>query len=202
MITLERFGNAGRVLSRFMAAPPSATKRKWTRALEIAALSLVLLNGVGYFAVLRPLESHVEVERNRRTWLRLDLVKEQRRVSILQQYVSELPAADAQVGQFVGKHITPRQRAFSTADTLVAKLSQKTGIELTGVSYKPETTNKNPLQWIRIDLEAEGAFNNLMDFLQQLQADDDFALIRSFGLDAKDKGKLSLHLGADLYLTP
>jgi len=203
MITLERYGKAGRVLSRLIAGPVTVSQRKqWTRGFGLAALSLLLVNWVGYFVVLRPLENRVEAVRSRRIWLQLDLAKERKRVSTLQQYVSELPAADAQVGQFVEKHIPPRQRAFSTADTLVAKLSQKSGIDLTGVAYKPETTHKNPLQWIRIDLDAEGGFNNLMDFLQQLQSGDDFALIRSFGLEVKDKGKLSLHLGADLYLTP
>ncbi|HEV2423831.1 MAG TPA: hypothetical protein VGZ29_03280 [Terriglobia bacterium] len=181
----------------------SLTRRRLlSRSLEVAALALVLLDSTAYFAFLRPLKNRLLEERTRRVGVHLSLLRESKRVNTLQRYVSELPAADAEISQFLEKHIPTRTRAFSTADTLVAQVSQKSGIELTGVAYKPEIASKNPLQWLRIDMDAAGRFNNLMDFLQQLQSGDDFLLFRSFGFEVREDGKLSMHVAADLYLTP
>jgi len=175
-----------------------------TRILEGMAATLVLLDIGVYFAVLNPLQHHVEEERTLHWQARATLAPVQNRVARLQKYASELPTADGQIGQFLEKHVPPRQRAYSTADTLIAALAGKSGVQLTAVGYKPESEhrNPNPLRWLRIEVIAEGGFKNLMDFAYGLESADEFLLVRNVGFETGDKGQPSLRLAADLYMTP
>jgi len=181
------------------------TRRKLvTRILEGLAVTLVLLDVAVYFAVLRPLQDHVRDEQSRHRQALATLAPVQKRVEKLQTYASKLPTADGQIGQFLEKHVPPRSRAYSTAYGLVAKLAEKSGVQLTAEGYRLESEHKNPnpLQWLRVEVGAEGGFNNLMDFAYQLESGDEFLLIRNVAFDMGDKGQLSLRLAADLYVTP
>jgi len=181
------------------------TRRKLaTRILEGLAVTLVLLDIAIYFAVLRPLQERVQDEQARQRQARATLAPVQKTVDRLQKYASELPTADGQIGQFLEKHVPKRKSAYSTADSLVAKLAEKSGVQLTAVGYKqePEHKNPNPLRWLRIEVIADGDFRNLMDFAYQLESGDDFLLIRNVAFDIGDKGQPSLRLAADLYVEP
>jgi Tfp pilus assembly protein PilO len=181
------------------------TRRKLvTRILEGVAVTLVLADIAAYFAVLRPLQDRVQEQQIRHRQARVTLAPVQKGVEQLQKYASELPTADDQMAQFLEKHVPPRQRAYSTADGLVAQLAAKSGVQLTAVGYKPEPEHKNPnpLKWLRIEVSAEGGFKNLMDFAYSLESGDDFLLIRNVAFETGDKGQPSLRLAADLYLAP
>jgi Tfp pilus assembly protein PilO len=179
------------------------TRRKLvTRILEGLAVTLVLLDIAAYFAVLRPLQDRVQGEKTRHRQARATLAPAQKRVEQLQKYASKLPTADGQLGTFLEKHMPNRKSQYSTADKLVATLADESGVQLLGVSYKPEPEHKNPLQWLRIEVSAEGGFKSLMDFAYDLESGDDFLLIRNVAFDMGDKGLPSLRLAADLYVTP
>ncbi len=183
----------------------NTTRRKLlTHILEGLAVTLVLLDIAVYFAVLRPLQDRVREEQTRHRQARATLAPVQKRVEKLETYASKLPTADGQIGQFLKKHVPPRIRAYSTAYGLVATLAEKSGVQLTAEGYKlePEHKNPNPLQWLRVEVGADGRFNDLMDFAHRLESGDEFLLIRNVAFDLGDKGQPSLRLAADLYVTP
>jgi Tfp pilus assembly protein PilO len=181
-----------------------ARRKLLTRVLEGLAVTLVFLDIATYFAVLRPLQDRVQEEQTRHRQARATLAPVRNRVERLQKYASELPTADGQIAKFLEKHVPERRSAYSTADSLVAKLAEKSGVQLTAVGYKPESEHKNPnpLRWLRIEVGAEGGFKNLMDFAYGLESGDQFLLIRNVAFDMGDKGQPSLRLAADLYVTP
>jgi len=175
-----------------------------TRALEGLAVTLVVLDIAAYFAILRPLQSRVQDANLRHQQARVNLVPVEKRVNQLEKYAKELPTADGQLAQFLDKHVPGRRQQYSAAEKLVARLSEKTGVQLTGLGYKAESEHKNPnpLRWLRIEVSMEGEFKNLMDFAYQLESGDDFLLIRYVSFDMGDRGQPSLRLAADLYTVP
>jgi len=175
-----------------------------TRLLEALAVTLVLLDIAAYFAVLRPLQDRAQEEKSRHRQARVTLAPAQKRVEQLQKYASKLPTADGQLAQFLDKHVPPRRQQYSTAEKLLATLSEKSGVQLMGLGYKaePEHNNPNPLRWLRIEVSMEGEFTNLMDFAHELESGDYFLLIRNVAFDLSDKGQPSLRLAADLYTMP
>ena len=181
----------------------SATRRKlFVSILEGLTVVLVLLDLVVYFAVLSPLKDRVQSEQKRHIQTRVSLAPEQSRVALLARYASELPTADTQVHEFLEKHVPSRRRGYSTAASLVSKLTEESGVQLTGIGYKLEPEHKNPLEWLRLDVSVEGGFKNILDFAHGLESADDFVVIRSFTLDLGEGSSLNLRLGADLYMTP
>jgi Tfp pilus assembly protein PilO len=180
-----------------------ATRRKLlVSILEVLAVVLVLLDLVVYFGVLSPLKDRVQSEQKRHSESSASLAPEQSRVALLARYASELPTADTQVHEFLKKHVPSRQRGYSTATGLVSKLTEGSGVQLTGIGYKLEPAHKNPLEWLRLDVSVEGGFKSLLDFAHGLESADAFVVIRSFTLDLGEGPGLNLRLGADLYMTP
>jgi len=175
-----------------------------THVLEALAATLVIGDVALYFAVLRPLQDRVREEQEHHRQARVILTPEEKRVERLDQYDKELPTAKDQIGAFLDKHVPPRHQQYSTADKLVADLSEKSGVQLTALGYRAETEHKNPnpLRWLRIEVTAEGEFKNLMDFAHQLECGDDFMLIRYVSFDTGDRGQPNLRLAADLYVAP
>lgn len=172
------------------------------RVVEVAALALLLLDVALYFALVRPLANMVVTEQQRRNLSQRRVQEGRKRVARLEKFQVALPGADDQIKAFLHTYVPPRRRGFSRAARLVRQLTQLSGLQLSGVSYRLDSTRSDPLQRLGIEVRVEGPFPGLLNFAHALETASDFIVVRDFSFEPAEGSTITLRLGADLYLTP
>jgi Tfp pilus assembly protein PilO len=177
-------------------------RAKLIRILEGVTVGLVLLDLVAYFALIRPLRTLRAGEEARYTAARARVRDLKARVARLQTFQGTLPEAETQLGEFLKNYIPPRRQGFSRASRLVRKLTEESGVHLSGISYKLERSEKIPFNRLGFEVEVEGPFANVLKFSHALETAETFVVVRNFTLEPTGDRALALRLAADLYLTP
>ena len=119
----------------------------------------------------------------------------------LEKFREALPGADKRIAEF--EDYTPsRRRGFSRAAHLIRQVSEDSGVQLNSVAYRLDTTHKEPLERLGLDISVNGSFSNLLKFAHGMETAKDFIVIQQFSFEPGDENSLALRLGADLYLTP
>ncbi len=172
------------------------------RIIEWAALALVIVDVVFWLALLRPLRRLVAAEQREQSLAQRRLQEQRSRVEQLKTFQAALPSAGQQLRVFLRDHIPPRRRAYSRAARLVRRLSEESGLQLSGILYRPDSSGDTPLERLGMEVTVEGPYPGLVKFVHTLETASDFILVRDFTFHPSDKGSLTLRLGADLYLAP
>ncbi|MFZ0963634.1 MAG: hypothetical protein WAO35_22450 [Terriglobia bacterium] len=170
--------------------------------MEAIGLGVVALDLVVFFAVYRPLGDEAAAEARRHEELRQTVHHEQARVELLQKFGDALPQAGKGLEDFTANRVPPRREAFSTAAHLVHRVADASGVKVTTLGYHLDTEHHDPLERLQLDINAQGSYTGLLKFSRALETANDFVLVRDFNFTPGDNGALSLHLGADVYVTP
>jgi Tfp pilus assembly protein PilO len=177
-----------------------ARRKTLIRIVEGAAVGLVLLDLVLYFAVVGPLRSMRASAEVEYAAVR-DRVRDAKgRVVRLEKFKAAVPGAEAQLEDFLKAHVPRRRQGFSRAARLVRMLSEDSKVRLSGVSYKLDPADDDPLARLGLEVEVEGTFANLMNFVHALETNDEFASLRDFSFEPGEDRTIALRVGADLYL--
>lgn len=181
----------------------SSRRQIINRIIEATALSLVALDLAVFFGVYRPLGDKVAGVTHRHAMLRQAIRNQQVRVDLLKKYEEALPLAGKGLEDFKANRTPARREAYSTAAHLIHKLADASGIKLSSVAYRFDTEQKDPLERLALEINAQGPYEDLLKFSHALETANDFILIREFALTpGNENGALALRLGAELYLTP
>lgn len=172
------------------------------RVIESVALALVVVDVVFWLALLQPLRRLLAAEQHGLSVAQTRLQEQRSRVERLKTFQAALPGAHQQLKVFLRDHIPPRRRAFSRAARLVRRLSEQSGLQLTSLSYRLDSSSDRPLERLGMEVTVEGPYPGLVKFAHTLETASDFILVRDFKVQPGDKGNLALRLGADLYLEP
>ena len=173
-----------------------------TRIVEAVAGGLVVLNLVLYFALVRPLNNRRLAEEIQYTAARERVREGKARVARLEKFRAGVPDAEAQLDAFLLEHVPQRRQGFSRAARLVRELSEESKVNLTGVSYKLSGPGDDPLARLGLEIEVEGTFLNLLDFIHALETSGDFLALRDFSFEPGESRAIAMHVGAELYLKP
>ena len=181
---------------------PKSHRKVLIRMIEWTALALAVLDAVGFFAVLRPLE-----RRETAAWDRLSVVRRRGQesemgVARLERFRAKLPNAREELAAFARDHIPSRRQGFSRGARLVRRLSEQAGLELSSVSYRLDTNREKPLERLGVELNVEGNFPDLVKFTHALETASDMIVLRDFTFAPGESGQVGLHLTADFYLSP
>ena len=181
----------------------SSRRQIVNRIAEFAGVMLVALDLVVFFTVYRPLGEKISAETHRHAGLRQRIRNQQVRVDLLNKYAAAFPEVGKDLEDFT-KHRTPERReAYSTADHLIHKMADAAGVKLTVVGFKLEKEQKDPLEKLALEINAQGSYEGLVKFSHALETANEFMLVRNFTLSpGGDTGAMALRLGAELYLTP
>lgn len=181
---------------------PKRGRKNLIQIIERVALGMVLVDVALYVAAFRPLDRLIAAEQQRHKVARLRFHEGLRRLTRLEQARAALPTADEQVKVFLRDHVPQRRRGFSRAARLVRQLTEESGVQLSSVAYRLDSTRDEPLQRMGIEVSVEGPFRGLLDFTHGLETASDLVVIRSFTFEPTEGGTVALRLGADLYLEP
>jgi Tfp pilus assembly protein PilO len=172
------------------------------RIVELAALGLVAMNLAVFFGVYRPLGEKLAGETRRHAELRQMIRNEQSRVELLDKFKNALPLTGKELEDFTSNRIPPRREAYSTADHLVHKVADASGVKVSTLGFRLEREQKDPLEQLALSINVQGPYEGLLKFSHALETANDFILLRGFTITPGDAGALGLRLDADLYLTP
>lgn len=172
------------------------------RFFERAALGVVILDAVVYFAAVRPLHSRIAATESSHHRVLEQVQQRQERVERLEKFQKSLPAAHDQLETFLNDHVPPRRHAFSDAARLIRVLTSRSSVQLDNVSYKLSSEKDEPLERLRIDVIVEGPYTNLLKFAHTIESAPQLILVRDFTFSTSQGTIVSLQVGAELFLTP
>jgi Tfp pilus assembly protein PilO len=172
------------------------------RIIERVGVALILLDLLLYVAMLRPVQNLVSSEQQRFEAARRRIREDKARVERLERFQEALPGAGENVDVFKRNHVPPRRRGFSRAARLVRRVTEQSGSQLTGITYRLNADHDEPLERLGIEINVEGSFSSLLKFAHALETASDFIVIREFSFEPAEGSTLALRLAADLYLTP
>ncbi len=181
----------------------STSKRKaLIRTVERIAVTLFVLDVVAYGVLVLGVGKRNETASR----LRDDLLRQHqdiaKRVKRLEHFQASLPDAKKSLEEFMQVRVPTRRQGYSTAARLIREVAQKSGVNISGVSYKLGSEQKEPLERLAVTVNAEGLYPGLIKFGRSLETASDFIVVREFTFTQGDGGILALRLSADLYLSP
>jgi Tfp pilus assembly protein PilO len=173
------------------------------RIIEVLGAGFVALAFVAFFGVYRPLAIRLDSQAHRRAELRQSIRNLQVRVQVLKKYEAAQPDVAKGLDDFTSHRVPSRRECYSTADHLLNKVADASGVKLAALAYKLEPKRKDPLERLQIEINAQGPYAGLIKFAHTLETADDFMLVRDFQFTPGENfGPVSLKLDADLYLMP
>jgi Tfp pilus assembly protein PilO len=169
----------------------------------VTGIGLVALDLLVLFALYRPLGSKIDSVEREHEELRQTVRNQQVRVDILKKYEAALPKAGKGLEDFTTNRTPSRREAYSTAAHLVHKIADASGVKVSSMGYRLDSTHNDPLEKLELSISLQGPYASLVKFSHALETANNFILIREFNFSPMgDDQALGLRLGADLYLTP
>lgn len=172
------------------------------RVIEGLAVALVVLDLGVYLALVRPLGRMRAREETLFSATRTRVREANARVARLEQFQSAVPESEGQLNSFLKSHVPSRRQGFSRAARLVRRLTEQSGLGLSSISYKLDSSRDDPLVRLGLEIDVEGPFPSLMNFAHALETTSEFVVVRGFAFDPVEGGAVALRLDADLYLKP
>jgi Tfp pilus assembly protein PilO len=179
----------------------SKHKRKaLIRMAEGIALMILVADILIYSILILGLSDRIRAASVARDAQRRQVFGERLRIARLKKYQASLPDAKQQLDQFEQKRVPSRRQGFSRAARLIREVSDRSGVEISSVSYKLDSDRTKPFERLGITVSAQGLYPSLVKFAHSLETASDFIVVREFNFQQGDGGALALRMSADLYL--
>ncbi len=169
-----------------------------TRKRIKTALAIMLgLDVVAVIVLFSPLVGSTESRRQELNQLWAQLQTKTRQVEPLKNLDKKVILANKQIGEFYKKRFpTQDSQVFTT----LGKLSSANGITIEGVKQKPLDEEIGHVRPVELETELTGSYVSLAKFINALERDDTFFLIRSITLGGEQKGPIKLQMKLETYL--
>jgi len=105
----------------------------------------------------------------------------------------------AQIDAFYGKRIPPN---YSVISTRIGDLAVSSGVRLTRVQYAQEKPDDSGLTEISMDSGISGDYPAIMRFVNSLERNQTFFIIRAMSLTGQQSGLVNLRLRVSTWLRP
>jgi Tfp pilus assembly protein PilO len=173
------------------------------RIFEVAAVILVALDVVAFFAFYRRLAVGGNEDARRAEGLRQTLRMEQVRVDWLKKYEAALPETGKGLDDFAASRVPSRREGYSTSAHVIYKAADAAGVKVSTLAFREEKGQHDPLERLSVEINAQGPYGGLLKFSHALETADVFMLVRDFTIaPGGENGAIGLRLDADVYLTP
>ena len=177
-------------------------RKNWARTAVKVGLALLILDGIAYAALERPLAGLLAGKQNQFTATRRVWQQERTKLAALEKRNADLPREDQQLRTFLQRHLPMQRQGFSSAALLIQQVTQQSGVQLGGVSYRVSRNQGEPLEHLNLGVYVQGPFTALVRFAHELESSRSLVVVRNFKFESAGGGMLGLRLNADLYLMP
>jgi Tfp pilus assembly protein PilO len=178
-------------------------RKNWVRTALRIGLLLAALDVVAYAAVYRSVMNLLAREQQQFADLRVEWKAHRAALLRVQRRADALPGTEKEVRSFVEEHVPRQREGYSRAYMLIRGLTQRSGVQLSGITYRPDPDLETGLfQRLTLNVTVQGPFASLLNFGHGLETASDFIVVRAFKFESPGQGVLGLRLTADLYLMP
>ena len=180
----------------------SKHKRKaLIRVAERFALAILGVDIVAYSVLVLGLSDRIRAASPTRGRLRRQWYEQPFGHCRLKKLQASLPDAQEELAKFEEKRVPSRREGYSRAAHLIQDVAQRSGVDISSLSYKLDANKTTPLQRLGITVAAEGLYPSLLKVARDLETAIDFVVVRDFSFQQHAGGTLGLRISADLYLT-
>ncbi len=139
---------------------------------------LVIVNVLFFALALRPAGARAREESQRVSKFEDDLKTRRAYVGRLRDIESKLDEARSEDAAFFQQKFLPRATGFSTIMEEVQKLGLETHVRRSGASYNlRDVPGHSDLYEVQIQTNVEGAYTNIIEFINRVERDPLFLLI-------------------------
>lgn len=172
---------------------PMEWYRRFAPKTVLAALGAVAACNLGFYVLaVRPAKlGEYELE-SRNTALAAQVQKSRASTEAVQARAELIETAQADGNGLVEEIALPRQSAFSALLTELGAAATQAGIEIRETSYAVEPLDGNEQYGnLAVNASLRGRYDNLLQFLYQLDRSQVFFVIRSLGATPRSDGNLN-----------
>jgi type IV pilus assembly protein PilO len=169
------------------------TRKQLKMALGILA-GVDVLMAVVFFS---PLIGSAESRRMQMNQMQAELNTKTRQVAPLKDLPHKVDFANKQIAEFYKKRL-PEQGSQIAAE--LGKLQSANGVTIEDVKYKVKDEEAGNLQPVEMEADLSGSYSSLAKFINALERDQMFFIIRSVTLGGEPRGTVKLNLKLDTYL--
>jgi len=169
------------------------TRKKLKMTLRILA-AVDLVAAIIYFS---PLVGSAETRRLEMNQLQAELTTKTRQVAPLQDLPHKVDLANKQIEEFYKKRLPTQSSQLATE---FGKLASANGVTIEQERYKPKDEEPGNLQPIEMEYDLSGNYTALAKFINALERDEMFFIIKSVALGGEPHGTVRLNLKLDTYL--
>jgi Tfp pilus assembly protein PilO len=174
--------------------PNLSRTRKRILVVMIALLAVDVLAIVFLFS---PLRSSPEQRAHDLEQAKNDLQLKHKEVEPLLGMEDKLKNADKELGKFFSNRLPQRQSAIAAE---IAKLAQQNNVRIGAQKYDPKPSDLPELTSLQIDISIEGDYASLVKFINALERDKMFFVVRSLQLTSEQGGSVKLALKTQTFV--
>jgi len=171
--------------------------RKTRKKLKTALAVMACVDLLAAIVYLSPLVGSAETRRQDLNRLQSELISKTRQVAPLQNLPQKVRLANTQIVQFYKQRFPAEQ---SEIVDRFGKLAKDNGVAIEQVRYKGQDEEQAHLQPVDIEADLAGNYTSLAHFINALERDEMFFIIRSVTLGGEPQGPVKLSMKLEAYL--
>jgi len=171
--------------------------RQTRKDIKTSLAIMLAVDVVAVAVLISPLVGSTESRRQELNQLWTELQTKTRQVEPLRNLPAKVQTASRQIADFYKKRFPAQQSQILTE---FGKLASANGITIEQAKYKVMEEETGQLHPVQMEAELSGNYVSLAKFINALERDDMFFLIRSIQLGGEQKGPIKLQMKLETYL--
>jgi len=150
---------------------------------------IALINVLFFFILHRPARAEYVQLQESITRLRAELVGREKAVKDLELTNTQLGRFEHDRRELYTKHFISWEAGFGHVLPLLDELAERAGVRKSRVTYAPEGEPQYGLSLIKIDIPVQGEYDNVVNFIRELEESETFFIINSIGVASAGDGR-------------
>lgn len=171
--------------------------RQTRKSIKTALVVMLTVDAIALGVLISPLVGSAESRRQELNQLWSELQIKTKQVEPLNNLDKKVVTANQQIADFYKKRIPSQDSQIFTA---VGKLAVENGVTIEQVKSKVDDEVTGRMHPVEMEMELAGNYVALAKFINALERDDTFFLIRSITLGGEQKGPIKLQMKLETYL--
>ena len=147
---------------------------------------IAVLNVLFFFILNRPVRAEYARLEDSIKELRVQVRNNEGYFTNLEKTSSQLDRFDKDKNALLMKHLIQRNEGYSQIVSTLDDIVQKSGVKKTVVNYSLNLKQQAGLNPVSITIPLQGSYNNVVDFIRELENSDMFFLISGINLDGSE----------------
>jgi len=162
-------------------------RRQRQQYIFAGALAVIgLVNLLFFFILNQPAKTEYTKLQASIQQLQAQIAADKLKLTGLEKTSSELEHFEDDRGRLLMAHMKQRNTGYSQLVSALDNMVQQTGVNKTRVGFNLDPTQKAGLNAVSITMPLQGGYNNVVDFIRELENSDTFFVVTNIELATSD----------------